>query len=344
MEVYVSTHNVKSEVLSGISKVVSDSGTSINDFYGQFNLSPSIENEIDRLVPFETFAQILQKLQHLPTTTHPIFQLAKIQSQRATSPFIDLVLNSPNIEVALQIGRRFRYTFSEITYWDWSVENDYAVIQRRSFAPLTISDRAHSLYAIAVVYLMLKKIVGENFRLKRLFLVQAEDNYKAEFDKFFQCPVSFSQDFDGYILGVNTLYEPNKNFDQVRYQSLLKALANHKVIFPGNQAFSTSVKGLILQMLSTGTCTLEAVANVMEMHPRALQKRLAKEALTFKAVLHEVRMNIAKRLLVQKEVPLTQISLMLGYSEASAFSRAFHKSEKCSPKKWRQNSCYIPPG
>ena len=29
-------------------------------------------------------------------------------------------------------------------------------------------------------------------------------------------------------------------------------------------------------------------------------------------------MNVAKRLLVQKDVPLTQISLMLGYSEASA--------------------------
>ncbi|NQZ27895.1 MAG: hypothetical protein HRT55_16440 [Colwellia sp.] len=34
-------------------------------------------------------------------------------------------------------------------------------------------------------------------------------------------------------------------------------------------------------------------------------------------------MNVAKRLLVPKDVPLRQISLMLAYSEASAFSRAF---------------------
>jgi AraC-like DNA-binding protein len=50
-------------------------------------------------------------------------------------------------------------------------------------------------------------------------------------------------------------------------------------------------------------------------------------------------MNGAKRLLIQRDIPLTQISLMLGYSEASAFSRAFKAIYKCSPRAWQKKYC-----
>jgi AraC-like DNA-binding protein len=68
----------------------------------------------------------------------------------------------------------------------------------------------------------------------------------------------------------------------------------------------------------------------------AVKKRLKKEGLSFTDVVVDVRMNVAKRLLVQPDISLTQISAMLGYSEASAFSRAFFTLTKLSPRDWRK--------
>lgn len=329
---------VKGTVLEGISEVLTESGFDAGNFYRQFNLKPAIENSAGKLIPFAVFVEMIEQLTQLTSIQHPSLKMAKAQAQLKKNFYFDLILSAPNIEVALQIARQFRYTYSEVTYWDWSIEKNYVVIQRRSFAPLGVNDREHCLYSIAVVYLLLKSVMGKQSQFKRISLVQPKQKQVKELERFFTCPISYSQDFDGYILTVNALYKPNKNFNPKRYETLLKTLLNQPVIFPQNKKFSTHIKRLVLQTLSTGLCTLNATANIMKMHPRAIQKALAKEKLTFKSLVNEVRMNIAKRLLIQKDVPLTQISLMLGYSEASAFSRAFQIKENCCPRAWRNKS------
>ena len=84
--------------------------------------------------------------------------LEKIHAQAEISQYFALILTAPNIDVALHIARRFRYAQSEVTYWDCSIEEAHAVIKRCSFAPLYISDKEHCLYAIALVYLLLKSV------------------------------------------------------------------------------------------------------------------------------------------------------------------------------------------
>lgn len=332
------TPMVKGGLLEGVAEILTESSFDASEFYRQFHLTPCIEGDTNKLISFELFVEIIEKLITLTSIRHPVLKMAQIQAQPKNNFYFDLILSAPNVEVALQIARRFRYTYSEVTYWDWSIEESYVVIQRRSFVPLGINDREHCLYTLAVVYLLLKSVMGEQSQFKRISLIQPKEKQVHELEKFFNCPISYSQDFDGYILSINALYKPNKNFNPKRYESLLKNLLNHPIVFPQNQQFSTSVKSLILQILSTGFCNLNAIADIMKMHPRAIQKALAKEKLTFKMLVNEVRMNIAKRLLIQKDVPLTQISLMLGYSEASAFSRAFHANENCSPRAWRNNN------
>jgi AraC-like DNA-binding protein len=332
------TPMVKGGLLDGVAEILTEFSYDAEAFYRQFYLKATIESETNKLISFELFVEIIEKLITLTSIKHPVLKMAQIQAQPKKSFYFDLILSAPNIEVALQIARRFRHTYSEVTYWDWSIEEKFVVIQRRSFVPLRINDREHCLYSTAVVYLLLKSVMGLQSQFKRISLVQPKEKQAHELEQFFNCPISYSQDFDGFILTIDAFYKPNKNFNPKRYETLLKKLLNHPVVFPKNQQFSTSVKSLILQTLSTEFCTLIAIANIMKMHPRAIQKALAKEKLTFKLLVNEVRMNIAKRLLIQKDVHLIQISLMLGYSEASAFSRAFHANENCCPRVWRNNN------
>ncbi|MBL4631726.1 MAG: helix-turn-helix transcriptional regulator, partial [Paraglaciecola sp.] len=82
--------------------------------------------------------------------------------------------------------------------------------------------------------------------------------------------------------------------------------------------------------------SLPNVAKAIGMSASAVKKRLKKEGLTFTQIVTDVRLNVAKRLLIQPDISLTQISGMLGYSEASAFSRAFYALTQLSPREWRK--------
>jgi len=178
--------------------------------------------------------------------------------------------------------------------------------------------------------------MGEKSIFRQISLIQTEDAKRYEMDKFFGCPISFSQNFDGFILHINDFYKPNKNFNTKRYQRLLKNITQHTVIFSQNKKFSSVIKGTILQLLSTEDLSLNSVAESIKVSPRAIRKRLEKENVTFKTLVSDVRMNIAKRLLIQSDIPLIRVSEMLGYSEPSAFSRAFRSIHKCSPRAWRK--------
>jgi len=334
----INTPNVAGSVFQGISELLNSEDIDAENFYQQFHLHPEIEQNPQALISFEIFIDILDKIQDITSTKHPGLYLASHQTKQSIAPYFELILNAPTLEVAFQIARRFRYVYSEVTYWDWAIENKFVLIKRCSFVPLKINDREHCLYAVAIVYLLLQNMLDYGSKIERVSLIQPEGEYKPELEKFFSCPISFTQDFDGFILSEQNFYKLRKQFNADKYHQLLEQLAHHKVVFPENQKFSTFVKSLILQTLSTGCCSLDHIAEQIGMHPRAVQKRLLKEKLTFKLVLSDVRMNVAKRLLAQQDVSLIQISSMLGYSEPSAFSRAFQAVHHCSPREWRKTN------
>jgi len=82
-------------------------------------------------------------------------------------------------------------------------------------------------------------------------------------------------------------------------------------------------------------CTLRCAATYLGVHPKALQRELKANDLTFKMILAEVRQEIAEYYLERSEISLIQLSAMLGYSRPTAFSRAFKNQYKLSPRQWR---------
>jgi AraC-like DNA-binding protein len=71
------------------------------------------------------------------------------------------------------------------------------------------------------------------------------------------------------------------------------------------------------------------------MHPRTLQRRLREEGTTFEAIKDEARQDLAQRYLAQPDVPLTQITALLGYSEQSALGRSCRRWFGATPREMR---------
>lgn len=87
------------------------------------------------------------------------------------------------------------------------------------------------------------------------------------------------------------------------------------------------LKGLIYNCLS-----IEWVAQQMFISSRSLERRLQEAGTSFRAVKKQIIMETAKSALTDSEQTLSTIAINLGYSELSAFSRAFKNATGYSPR------------
>src|SRR4051812_47683781 len=77
--------------------------------------------------------------------------------------------------------------------------------------------------------------------------------------------------------------------------------------------------------LRSHRCSADDIADLLTMHRRTLNRRLKRGGMGYRAMTNEIRLEIARQLLSDTELPLSEIAAAPGYSEASAFTRAFRR-------------------
>lgn len=105
-----------------------------------------------------------------------------------------------------------------------------------------------------------------------------------------------------------------------------------------NSLLSLRVREAIKPLLATGTCSHSDLAEVLHVHARTLQRRLAEEGTSFETIKDEVRRDMARQYLTRSALPLSQITALLGYSEQSALTRSCRRWFGCKPLALRQGS------
>ena len=91
----------------------------------------------------------------------------------------------------------------------------------------------------------------------------------------------------------------------------------------------------ILATLHLGEPALEEIASSLGLSEWALQRKLREHGASFTQLVDQIRQETAMAHLKQQDLSVTQLASRLGYSETSAFSRAFKRWFGLSPRQWR---------
>ena len=92
------------------------------------------------------------------------------------------------------------------------------------------------------------------------------------------------------------------------------------------------VENAIATLLPHGQARLTLVAAKLGMSSRTLARRLAAEGSSFAAILADTRSALANRYLADRTLAISQIAWLLGYTEISAFTRAFRQWTGLPPR------------
>jgi AraC-like DNA-binding protein len=89
-------------------------------------------------------------------------------------------------------------------------------------------------------------------------------------------------------------------------------------------------------ILLTGEGSVGEVADRLSLHRRTLNRRLRARGTSLHQLVEETRSEVARQLVENTRMPLTDIAMTLGYADASVFTRAFRRWTGRTPSTWRE--------
>ena len=101
------------------------------------------------------------------------------------------------------------------------------------------------------------------------------------------------------------------------------------------QAVTAKVESTMRALMPFSPCSRDAVAQIVNLSERSLQRKLAEAGTTFQSLRDRVRVDIALKYLRQSSLQASQIADIQVYSELSAFTPAFKRQHGVSPRQAR---------
>src|SRR6185369_10618542 len=96
------------------------------------------------------------------------------------------------------------------------------------------------------------------------------------------------------------------------------------------------LREIIRSELNGGDPGLDHMAQKLGMSSRTLQRKLRDHGTTHQDVLDQMRQDLATRYLQQPEMAIGEVAYLLGFSESSAFHRAFKRWTGATPTEFRK--------
>jgi AraC-like DNA-binding protein len=124
--------------------------------------------------------------------------------------------------------------------------------------------------------------------------------------------------------------------DPVEKTALTRRAEHALAVIDQKPDFAHEVRIAIAGELGHSAAQCRRVAGRLGMHPKALTRRLATEGVCYRELVESVRHELAEQYLGRPEARVGEVALLLGFSEKSAFNRAFKRWQGCAPSEYRR--------
>lgn len=248
-----------------------------------------------------------------------------------------LLRQAPNVVTALNeaisnIDLHDRGATAFIEVGDTSTLLGYSIYNARIEGREYIGDAA-----VAIMWNIMRGLCGpEWLPLEVCFRHDAPADLGAYRHFFALAPLRFNAPHNALIFSTAWLARPVRQADPALRQHLLQHIADMRRY--SNQDFREKSYQALLSLLGSQRCTLDELARHFSMHQRTLNRRLKDSGTSFRELYAEARHQTARQLLCDTRSSIGTIASLLGYSDATAFNRAFACWEGVPPAAWRRQA------
>ncbi|MEM1413464.1 MAG: AraC family transcriptional regulator [Myxococcota bacterium] len=154
-------------------------------------------------------------------------------------------------------------------------------------------------------------------------------------EAFFGCPVAFEAERDALVFARADLEVPNRLGDATIAGFFDTHLEGELAQLADDAGLEQRVRIRVSAALSEGVPKISDTAKHLGMSGRTLQRRLADRGVSYQTLVDEARRQLAEKLLRETGYSLAEIAYLTGFSEQSAFTRAFKRWAGQTPRSYR---------
>jgi AraC-like DNA-binding protein len=189
--------------------------------------------------------------------------------------------------------------------------------------------------ALAMVTMMCRMVCGDHFRLQAVNFARSEPRDMKPYFEFFGCQLNFNQDNNQLLIPLSLADEVLAGADP-ELAMLNDQVVTRRLALLDRNDIVARVQSELLDQLPNGNISDDSVAAALHMSVRTMHRKLTEAKSNFRTLLVETRRNLAEQYIMDNSLTLTEISLLLGFSEPSSFSRAFKNWTGTAPSEARQ--------
>lgn len=322
--------------LIALAAALEERGLDARSLFAEAGLPPEVLNDAGGRHPISGMARVFRLA--VERSGDPAIGLGAARFVQPTT-FHGLglaILASDTLADAMRRGARYSRVISDAIdlVTEETDEGLWQNLRPRAGVPLV--PEAIDLY-LAGTLTMGRLLTGTDIRAKRLRRSHSPSPAMVEqYRRVFTAPVEFDAGVDGFMIDHETANRP------LPMANPALALANDEAVRAPLAAIEGSrhvdrVREVVIARLSSGEPDREDVARALGLGEKTLQRRLADEGTSFKALVDETRLDLAQRYLTDESLSLAEIAFRLGFAEQSGFARAFRRWTAVTPSAYRES-------
>jgi AraC-like DNA-binding protein len=247
------------------------------------------------------------------------------------------LLNAPTVGVALKNLERYAHTLLQGVRVVVEVNGAECICGY----DIPVGDRElrrQNAEGASVISLeLMRRVLGPDWRPTRVEFGHRKPADISAHTRVFGAPLRFEAEHSfALVFPASDLARPVLGADTRILPIVKRYLDDFPAPENGADGWPAEVRTLIAKSVGNGHPNMERIARQLGLSGRTLQRRLAERGLVWKTLVEEVRRELALRYLRDGDHSLTEVAFLLGYSDLSAFDRAFRRWLGATPAEHRR--------
>jgi len=325
---------IRSTLLAGYSQLTRSLGGHPQRLLRSCGINPRTETDEDSYIGFAALCDLLERTADETGCESFGLRLSEAQGIASLGPLGFAMQNSATFREAIGEWRQFQMVHLQGAHSELRETGDLLLWTYHVDEGGRLGTRQKVAQGMGLACNVFRALLGAGWSPTRVHFVQGAPVDAGDYRRVFRSAVLFGQEFDGIAMPRAELDRPIERSNPDLRRLLDRYL--HELKAGVSEEIEEQVRTAIRSNLARQDCSIDEVAAMLAVAPRTLQRQLKARGTSFSRLVEDVRSTAACRHLAESQLSLTQLAAILGYSELSAFSRAFHRWHGQSPQRWQR--------
>ena len=244
-----------------------------------------------------------------------------------------LVKYSPDVGSALRSLTRFFHHHTRGARATLTVDGQLAYFGYEIQRPGTPGTAQVLDGALAVMLNIMQSLCGPGWKPSQVTIAHRKPDDVGPFRQYFRAPLLFDAEQNTLVFLADWLNYRLAGDDPELRRQLKAQIEATKARHP--DSFVEQVRTVLRAALLTERADADHIASLFSIHRRTLHRRLSEYGMSFMDLVEEEGYEVARRTLQDTDLQIGDVAALLGYADASAFTRAFRRWSGATPTAWR---------